>query len=186
MSIHTPPSIGIDLGGTKTECLLLAADGSVLLRNRRPSLQSKGYDAMLAVVLEMIGEAATIFRQASLCTVGIGIPGSIDPGTGLVRNANSTCLIDHSLQSDLEQRLGRPVQVRNDADCFTLAECRAGAGRDTAWYSASLWGPGAAAESAWTAWSGRDRTGSPANGDISRSILTGESAIAATAAAWRR
>ena len=128
MSANTP-SIGIDLGGTKTECLLLAADGSVLLRNRRPSLQTEGYDAMLTVVLEMIGEAAAELPPATLCTVGIGIPGSIDPETGLVRNANSTCLIGHPLKSDLEQRLGCPVQIRNDADCFTLAECRAGAGR---------------------------------------------------------
>ncbi len=62
-------------------------------------------------------------------TVGIGIPGSLDPMTGLVRNANSTCLIGHPLQGDLERLLGHSVSVRNDADCFTLAECRAGAGK---------------------------------------------------------
>ncbi len=125
----TPYAIGIDLGGTKTESLLLAPDGTVLLRQRRPTPRDGGYDAVLTVVVEMIGAAAAHLPPAATYTVGTGIPGSIDAVTGLVRNANSTCLIGRSLQADLEQLLGHPAAVRNDADCFTLAECRAGAGQ---------------------------------------------------------
>jgi fructokinase len=77
----------------------------------------------------MAGEAAARLRPAAPYTVGIGIPGSLDAVTGLVRNANSTCLIGRPFKADLERLLGNPVRVRNDADCFTLAECRTGAGQ---------------------------------------------------------
>lgn len=125
MSAH--PAIGIDLGGTKTEVILLAADGSVLLRQRRPTPREDGYEAMLSVVAELVREAFCLLSDAVCCSVGIGIPGSLDASTGLVRNANSTCLIGRPLQADLERMLGCRVQVRNDADCFTLAEARSGA-----------------------------------------------------------
>ncbi len=122
-------AIGIDLGGTKTEALLLAPDGAVLHRLRKPTPREEGYDAMVAQMAGMVQEAAAALRPDVPYTVGIGIPGSLDPVTGLVRNANSTCLIGHPLQGDLERLLGHSVNVRNDADCFTMAECRAGAGR---------------------------------------------------------
>lgn len=123
------PAIGIDLGGTKTESILLAADGSVLLRRRRPTPRDEGYDAMLSLVAEMVREAAAGLPPQDTPTIGIGIPGSVDGASGLVRNANSTCLIGRPLQADLEKLLGCPVQVRNDADCFTLAEAHAGAAK---------------------------------------------------------
>jgi fructokinase len=122
-------AIGIDLGGTKTEAILLAPDGSVLWQQRRPTPRTDGYDAVLALVAEMIRESAARLPVGAPFTIGVGIPGSLDAVTNLVRNANSTCLIGHPLASDIEVLIGRPVQVRNDADCFTLAECRAGAGR---------------------------------------------------------
>ena len=121
------PAISNDLAGTKTEAILLAADGSVLWRQRRATPRDTGYEAMLAVVKELVCEATDRLADASAYTVGIGIPGSLDAITALVRNANSTCLIDQPLQADLEQLLGCRVQVRNDADCFTLAEAHAGA-----------------------------------------------------------
>jgi fructokinase len=124
-----PAAIGIDLGGTKTEAILLSPDGSVLWRQRQPTPRSAGYGAIVTVVAEMVGAAIAQLPADAPHTVGIGIPGSIDAETTLVRNANSTCLIGQPLQSDLERLIGCPVQVRNDADCFTLAECRAGAGR---------------------------------------------------------
>ena len=120
-------AIGIDLGGTKTEALLLAPDGTELLRRRRSTPRADGYGAILSVVADLVREAATAVPGAASFTVGVGIPGSMDPLTGLVRNANSTCLIGQPLQDDLVRLLGRPVQVRNDADCFVLAEARAGA-----------------------------------------------------------
>jgi len=122
-------AIGIDLGGTKTEAILLAPDGAVIWRQRRPTPRDDGYEAVLTLVAEMIRESADQLSDGVSYTVGIGIPGSIDSGTGLVRNANSTCLIGHPLQADMERLIGCPVQLRNDADCFTLAECRFGAGR---------------------------------------------------------
>ena len=121
--------IGLDLGGTKIEALLLAPDDTVLLRQRVPSPVGEGYDAVLSSLHGLINETTLLVPPGSSYTVGIGIPGSLDAVTGLVRNANSTCLIGHPLKDDLERLLGRPVGIRNDADCFTLAECRLGAGR---------------------------------------------------------
>jgi fructokinase len=122
-------AIGIDLGGTKTEVVLLGPNGSLLWRQRRPTLRTDGYDAIVKMVTQMILEAAAQLPADRNYTVGIGIPGSIDASTNLVRNANSTCLIGHPLQADIERLIGRPVRIRNDADCFTLAECHFGAGR---------------------------------------------------------
>jgi fructokinase len=122
-------AIGIDLGGTKTESILLGADGSTILRQRRPTPRDGGYEATVTMVATMIGEAAAQLPRGTPYTVGVGIPGSIDAKNGLVRNANSTCLIGKPLQMDLESLIGRPVEIRNDADCFTMAECRSGAGK---------------------------------------------------------
>lgn len=121
-------AIGIDLGGTKTEAILLDPAGTILWRQRRPTPRAEGYDAVLTVVAEMICETASQLPPHTPYTVGVGIPGSIDAVTNQVRNANSTCLIGKPLQTDLERLIGSPVEVRNDADCFTLAECHAGAG----------------------------------------------------------
>ncbi|GAM10415.1 fructokinase [Geobacter sp. OR-1] len=122
------PAIGIDLGGTKTESILLSVDDTVLFRERKPTPRHDGYEAIVNSVVEMINHAASRLSTDAPYTVGIGIPGSVDEKTGFVRNANSTCLIGHPLKADIERLLSRPVKVRNDADCFTLAECRAGAG----------------------------------------------------------
>lgn len=123
-----PAAIGIDLGGTKTEAILLDADGAVLFRQRKPTPRAEGYDAVLALVVDMISESTALLSSNQPYTVGIGIPGSLDAATNLVRNANTTCLIGRPLKADIEKRIGCSVQVRNDADCFTLAECTAGAG----------------------------------------------------------
>ncbi len=122
-------AIGVDLGGTKTEAVLLAPDGSILWRQRKPTPRADGYDAILSLVADMIRESVDQLPAGRPYSVGIGIPGSIDAASGLVRNANSTCLIGHPLRKDIERLVGCSVQVRNDADCFTLAECHSGAGR---------------------------------------------------------
>ncbi|GLI37300.1 ROK family protein [Geobacter hydrogenophilus] len=124
-----PYRIGIDLGGTKIEAVLLGPEGEELFRRRVPSPADIGYGAVVSAVGELAREAAGKVPNGKHRTVGIGIPGSVDPVTGLVRNANSTCLIGRPLQKDLESLLGLPVALRNDADCFTMAECRMGAGR---------------------------------------------------------
>jgi fructokinase len=120
--------IGIDLGGTKTEAVLLGPDGTTALRERRATPLVEGYRAVLELVAVMVRAAAALVPGGVRYSVGVGIPGSIDEATGLVRNANSVCLIGRPFQTDLEGLLGREVGVRNDADCFSLAECRAGAG----------------------------------------------------------
>ncbi|ABB33023.1 ROK family protein [Geobacter metallireducens RCH3] len=124
-----PYRIGIDLGGTKIEALLLGPEGEEQSRRRIPSPAVMGYEAVVAAVAGLVDEAAGRIPEGARRTIGIGIPGSVDPVTGLVRNANSTCLIGKPLQGDLESRLGCSVALRNDADCFTMAECRMGAGR---------------------------------------------------------
>ncbi|MBT1076968.1 ROK family protein [Geobacter grbiciae] len=124
-----PYRIGIDLGGTKIEALLLGPEGEEHSRRRIPSPAGMGYEAVVAAVAGLVDEAAGRIPEGARRTIGIGIPGSVDPVTGLVRNANSTCLIGKPLQGDLESRLGCSVALRNDADCFTMAECRMGAGR---------------------------------------------------------
>lgn len=123
-----PYRIGVDLGGTKTEVVLLDPQDCVVLRKRKETPLLQGYHAMLECVADLVHEGASRVPADGRCTVGIGIPGSVDAVSGLVRNANSVCLIGRPLQSDLERLLNRKIEVRNDADCFTLAECRKGAG----------------------------------------------------------
>ncbi len=121
--------IGVDLGGTKTEAVLLDPDGNEVCRERRPTPVANGYDAILGALTDLIAWTNGRLPPGARTTVGIGIPGSVDTGTGLVRNANTTILIGRPLQADIEGRLARAVALENDANCFTLAEARAGAGR---------------------------------------------------------
>ena len=121
--------IGIDLGGSKTEAILIAPDERIVLRKRIPTPRNRGYTAIVDAVCSMIDDAARHVPNGQPCTLGLGIPGSINPATGLVHNANTTCLIGKPLQQDLERALGRAIGIENDANCFALAECRQGAGR---------------------------------------------------------
>jgi len=117
--------VGIDLGGTKIEGVALDADGREVAR-RRIATPAGDYRATLAAVRSLVESLeSTAGRRAS---VGIGIPGAISPATGLIKNANSVCLIGHALDKDLERLLGRPVRLANDADCFALSEASDGAG----------------------------------------------------------
>ncbi len=120
---------GVDLGGSKIEAILLDGDGSELLRIRLPT-PAGDYQATLETIADLHRELET--RAGKQLPLGIGTPGSRSPATGLMRNANSTCLNGRDLQADLETWLGRPVRMANDADCFTLSEAVDGAGRDAA------------------------------------------------------
>lgn len=119
--------IGVDFGGTKIEAAALDARGRVQARVRVASPGS--YAASLEAVRDLIAEAE---RQAGVggATIGVGIPGSPSPASGLIRNANTTHLNDKPLQADLERVLGRPVRLANDANCFALSEATDGAGAD--------------------------------------------------------
>ncbi|MBF0178559.1 MAG: ROK family protein [Magnetococcales bacterium] len=119
--------IGIDLGGSKIEIVLLDPDGGIRYRERRPTPQGE-YAATLHVVAGLVRDAESALALVGGIPVGIGIPGSVSPVTGRVRNANSVCLIGEDLAGDLTHLLQRPVRLANDADCFALSEATDGAG----------------------------------------------------------
>ena len=116
--------LGIDLGGTKTEIVALGEDGAVLLRERRAS--PAAYDGVLATIAALVRDAEA--RLGAQGSIGIGIPGSLSPVTGLVRNANSQALNGRALKQDLEALLGRAVHISNDANCLAMSEAADGAG----------------------------------------------------------
>jgi fructokinase len=117
--------LGIDLGGTKIEGRVLAPGGEEIARRRIPAPQGV-YQATIATLAGLVRAFETEFGVAP--TVGIGMPGSLSPSTGLVRNANSTWLNGRPLRQDLEAAIGRAVRMANDANCFALSEAVDGAG----------------------------------------------------------
>jgi fructokinase len=116
--------IGIDLGGTKIEGILLDPAGAEVARIRVAT--PRDYRGSIDAIAELVAELDS--RAASPASVGVGIPGVAERESGLVKNANSTWLIGEPLQGDLEARLGRPVRLMNDANCFALSEASDGAG----------------------------------------------------------
>lgn len=116
--------IGIDLGGSKIAGAAVDGVGAVRIRQRVPT-PAGDYRGTIAAIIDMI--AALEQEIGSPASVGIGMPGAISPATGLVKNANSTCLNGRPLQQDLETALARPVRLANDANCFALSEATDGA-----------------------------------------------------------
>lgn len=119
--------IGVDLGGTKIEAVALDEAGAVLIR-KRVATPAGDYEGILAAIAGLVGEFESALDQRA--TVGVGTPGSISPFTGLIRNSNSVILNGQPLGRDLERKLGRPVRLANDADCFALSEAVDGAAKD--------------------------------------------------------
>lgn len=118
---------GIDLGGTKCECVVLEGD-EVLLRHRIPTERAGGYDHMIGQIAKLVAECADKIGQRPTL-IGMGTPGARDPQTGLMKNCNTTELNGKPFKDDLERRLGVPVLIANDANCFALAETHLGAVR---------------------------------------------------------
>ena len=116
--------IGIDLGGTKIEAIAIETDHRELARRRIPTPRHD-YDATLAAIVRLVEDLERETGRRG--TVGVGIPGTTSPATGVVKNANSTWLIGRPLHEDLAARLDRPVRLANDANCFTLSEATDGA-----------------------------------------------------------
>ncbi|QKI88986.1 ROK family protein [Thiomicrorhabdus xiamenensis] len=111
--------LGIDLGGTKIEIIALDHSGNEVYRQRIATPQGD-YAATLDAVVQLVEKCETnLGRKGSL---GVGIPGALSNTTGLVKNANSICLIGQDLKGDLQRRLHREVFVANDANCFALSE----------------------------------------------------------------
>ncbi len=116
--------IGIDLGGSKIEGILLDRDGSVQARERVATPQGD-YHATLSAIHGLVLQLERLAGKP--CSVGIGMPGTQSRATGLVKNSNSVCLNGQPLHADLEQHMQRPLRFANDADCFALSEATDGA-----------------------------------------------------------
>ncbi|MFN8542951.1 MAG: ROK family protein [Candidatus Binatia bacterium] len=117
--------IGIDLGGTKIEGVVLDAAGAVVVRERIPTERERGYEHILERIVAL---AERLRLHATGCpAIGVGTPGALSARDGTLKNSNTTCLNGRPLLRDLEARLGGRVVVENDANCFALAEAAAGA-----------------------------------------------------------
>ncbi|MEO0619030.1 MAG: ROK family protein [Pseudomonadota bacterium] len=130
--------VGIDLGGTKIAGIVLAGDARILVRQRVPTPRDD-YEATLAAIRKMVRNLLRVsvrkfnamgrdVEQMSFTPVGIGMPGSLNPVSGLVQNANSTWLNGMPFLRDLRDVIGRPVRLANDANCFAISEAIDGAG----------------------------------------------------------
>lgn len=120
--------IGIDLGGTKTEGILMNAAGDIEYRKRMTTPVSQGYDAIMNNIVQLVNSLESEAGQQ--CPVGIGTPGALSSVTGRLKNSNTTCMNNKPVKEDLEKRFGRKIRIENDANCFALSEAVDGAGKD--------------------------------------------------------
>jgi len=118
--------LGVDLGGTKIEVILLDETLNVVKRKRIPTPKND-YQKILNTISSLVLE---ISENVSDFSLGICTPGAISKQTGLIKNSNTQCLIGKSLKEDLENKLGKKISMENDANCFTLAEATLGAAID--------------------------------------------------------
>ena len=122
--------IGIDLGGTKIEAILLSSANKVVERMRIPTNQKDGYEAIIERIINLTKKVRAKTNQE--CSIGICTPGSLDMETGVLKNSNTVCLIGKPIKSDLENELNCPIAIDNDANCFAMAEAILGAGKNYA------------------------------------------------------
>ena len=120
--------IGIDLGGTKIESILLDQKLNVVERTRIPTNQEKGYNSIIESIVKIVTDLKKKTNEKT--TIGLSAPGAISKKTGLIKNSNTQCLIGKSLANDLEQALKQNIRIENDANCFTLAESKLGAAKN--------------------------------------------------------
>jgi fructokinase len=118
--------IGIDLGGTKIEAILLDEKLEVIAR-KRISTPQNDYQEILDSISSLVQEISENIYDYSL---GICTPGAISKQTGLIKNSNTQCLIGKSIKEDLENKLGKKISIENDANCFAMAEATLGAAKD--------------------------------------------------------
>jgi fructokinase len=118
--------IGIDLGGTKTEGIVMAADDTILATERIQTPVEKGYKKILEEITLLVEDLEA--KVGEHCVVGIGAPGSASTRHRTMKNSNTACLNGKPLFEDLQRFLGRPLRMANDANCFALSEARDGAG----------------------------------------------------------
>ena len=133
-------NIGIDLGGTKIECIVLENQKEIF-RDRILTESEKGSDHILNQI-HQIYQKAILFIENQKHSLGICTPGSISPDTNLLRNSNTTCLNGLSFKKILEDKLDHSLSIENDANCFALAEAVMGAGQDHAFIFGVIMGTG--------------------------------------------
>ena len=119
--------LGIDLGGTKIEAIIIDDQFQVIDRKRIPTLRDEGYDAIIKRIIDLSKEMIGIGDISG--PIGICTPGTIEATTGLLKNSNTVCLIGKPIQQDMENALGISVLMENDANCFALAEATIGAAK---------------------------------------------------------
>ncbi|MBC7737056.1 MAG: ROK family protein, partial [Candidatus Saccharibacteria bacterium] len=134
--------IGIDWGGTKIEGVAMTPEGGELLR-LRVDTPRHDYRGCIARIVQMIADLES--RTGQQGSIGIGIPGSLEPVSRLGKGASSTWLLGQPVESDLQKAIARPIRVENDADCLAASEAVDGAGAGHNVVFAVILGSGAGA-----------------------------------------
>ncbi len=120
-------SWGIDLGGTKIECAVIENEQAII-RRRLPTEADKGYPHIISQIVKIVAEVSAEIGERPT-KLGFAAPGVLDPKTRLMKNCNTVVMNGHPMQTDIENALGIPVRLANDANCFALAEALLGAGK---------------------------------------------------------
>ena len=121
--------IGVDLGGTKIEGIIIDENYETIKRKRIPTNQENGYDSILQSVKDLIHDLSHESNEKP--SIGICTPGALSIDSGLIKNSNTQCLIGHDLKNDLQNTLNQNIAIENDANCFALAEATLGAGKNS-------------------------------------------------------
>jgi len=116
--------IGVDLGGTKTESIIIDKDGNEIERLRKDT--PKNYNGTIDTICDLVSHLEKKFEKN--CKIGIGTPGALSNETNCIKGGNSTWLNGRPLKKDIELRLNREIYLENDANCFALSEAYDGAG----------------------------------------------------------
>lgn len=118
--------LGVDLGGTKIEAILLD-DSLNVLERKRVATPKENYSEIIETISDLVLETSKNISDFSL---GVCTPGAISKKTGLIKNSNTQCLIGKPLKEDLEKKLQKNILMENDANCFVMAESKMGAGKN--------------------------------------------------------
>ena len=121
--------IGIDVGGTKIEGILIDENFETIERKRIPTNRQNGYNSILESIKNLVIELRKISDKTT--TIGICTPGSLSSDTGVLKNSNTQCLTGKPIQTDLEKILNQKILIENDANCFALAEANLGVGKNS-------------------------------------------------------
>jgi fructokinase len=119
--------IGVDLGGTKTEGVLVDEEFQVIERKRVPTNQTNGYESILNTIKDLVSDLKE--KNNEKTSIGVCTPGALSKESGLIKNSNTQCLIGKDLKNDLEKILDQKISIENDANCFALAEAKLGAAK---------------------------------------------------------